>query len=318
MTGQIILAPMEGVLDPLMRDILTRVGGIDQCVAEFIRVTNTRLPESVFLRHAPELASGGQTSAGVPVTVQLLGCCPSMLALNAERAAELGAPAIDLNFGCPSKTVNRHRGGAIMLETPDEIYEIVKAVRAAVPAAIPVTAKMRLGYRNKSLALENARAIAEAGAEGLTVHARTKVEGYKPPAHWGWIARIREAVKIPVTANGEVWSREDYWRCRVESGCEDVMIGRGLIAQPNLAIEIKGRQQGNVSTGSNWCVAQEALRHYFEQLETVRPAYVQGRIKQWLHMMKPQHPEAAVLFDQVKRLQDISVLKEVLFAAPAT
>jgi len=315
MTGLIVLAPMEGVVDPLMRDVLTRLGGIDQCVTEFIRVTDTLLPDHVFLRLAPELRNGGKTAAGVPVAVQLLGSRPDMLARNAERAAQLGAPAIDINFGCPSKTVNRHRGGASLLETPDDIHEIVKTVRSAVPAALPVTAKMRLGYRDTSLALENAHAIAEAGADRLTVHARTKVEGYRPPAHWDWIARIREQVAIPVTANGEIWSWDDYRRCREISGCDDVMIGRGLIARPGLALEIKQRLRRQTPCLSDWRQALGTLRTYAERLEQTTPVLVQSRTKQWLHMMKREHAQAAVLFERIKTLHDIPLLKAALAAA---
>jgi len=314
MTGLIVLAPMEGVVDPLMRDVLTRVGGIDQCVTEFIRVTDTLLPEHVFMRLAPELANGGKTAAGVLVVVQLLGSRPDMLARNAERAARLGAPAIDLNFGCPSKTVNRHRGGASLLETPDDIHEIVKTVRSALPRTLPVTAKMRLGYHDTSLALENARAVAEAGADRLTVHARTKVEGYKPPAHWHWIARIREHVDIPVTANGEIWSWDDYQRCREVSGCDDVMIGRGLIARPGLALEIKRRRVGQPSSAGDWRHALNVVRVYLERLEQVAPVLVHGRLKQWLHMMKHEHEQAGALFERIKTLRDIPLLKQALSA----
>eukprot|EP00764_Aduncisulcus_paluster_P005168 gnl/Carplike_NY0171/18647_a29223_74.p1 GENE.gnl/Carplike_NY0171/18647_a29223_74~~gnl/Carplike_NY0171/18647_a29223_74.p1 ORF type:complete len:185 (+),score=10.99 gnl/Carplike_NY0171/18647_a29223_74:88-642(+) len=180
---------MEGVVDYTMRDLLTQVGGIDQCVTEFVRVSDRVLPAKVFRRLCPELLNGGKTPAGVPVILQLLGSDPTVLAGNARKAAKLGALGIDLNFGCPAKTVNKSKGGAVLLDTPELIHEIVKAVRIAVPEGTPVTAKMRLGNKDKSLAFDNAQAIAEAKADGLTVHARTKLEGYRPPAHWEWIAQ---------------------------------------------------------------------------------------------------------------------------------
>lgn len=318
MTAQIILAPMEGVVDPLMRALITRLGGVSSCVTEFIRVTDTLLPRSTFLRHAPELTTGGRTLSGVPVIVQLLGCRPDMLAANAVRAAELGAPGIDLNFGCPSKTVNRHRGGAALLDTPETIHAIVKAVRAAVPAAIPVSAKMRLGNRDKSLVLDNACAISEAGADALTVHARTKLEGYKPPAHWEWIARIRERIATPVIANGEIWSLEDYHRCREISGCSEVMIGRGLLARPLLALRIRLALQGQPAPADDWQTNLIVLRSYLELIAQHMPlAQVQGRIKQWVHMMRPQHPEARQLFERIKTLRDPDQLAAAL-GTPAT
>ncbi|NVK44571.1 MAG: tRNA-dihydrouridine synthase [Oceanospirillaceae bacterium] len=316
---KIVLAPMEGVVDPVMRDVLTRIGGIDLCVTEFVRISDRLLPEHVFYRLAPELHRGGCTDAGVPVVVQLLGSDPQLMAENAQRAAELGAPGVDLNFGCPAKTVNKNRGGAVLLDTPEDIHAIVSAVRAAVPAAIPVTAKMRLGNQDKSLAFENARAIREAGADGLAVHARTKLEGYRPPAHWEWIARIRETVPgIPVTANGEVWSWEDYRRCREASGCDDVMIGRGLVSRPDLARAIRRRLDGHAEEALGWRQLQPVLRGYFERMVSeMAPGYVHGRLKQWLNQMKRHYPEAEALFGEIKRLRDLDALRQALGEAEA-
>src|SRR5574343_2083948 len=142
---------MEGLLDFVLRDILTRVGGVERCVSEFIRVTDMLLPERALLRTVPELAHGARTLAGVPVWAQLLGSDPQCLAENAARLAAMGSPGIDLNFGCPAKVVNRHGGGAALLEDPDLIGRIVEAVRRAVPADMPVSAKMRLGVRDDRL-----------------------------------------------------------------------------------------------------------------------------------------------------------------------
>ena len=211
----ILLAPMEGLLDASLRDVLTRIGGITRCVSEFIRITDQLLPPQVFLRLMPELHNASRTPAGVPVRAQLLGSDPACLADNAAQLAALGAEGIDLNFGCPAKTVNRHRGGAVLLDEPDLVHAIVAAVRRAVPAHLPVSAKMRLGNQDDSRRLEAARAIADAGACELVVHARTKADGYRPPAYWHRLAQIREEISIPVIANGEIWTLADAQRCRL-------------------------------------------------------------------------------------------------------
>ena len=313
--GRVILAPMEGVVDANIRHLLTRLGGIDLCVTEFIRITDRLLPEHEFYRHATELSGDGTTPSGIPVVVQLLGSDPQALAANAYRAAHMGAPAIDLNFGCPSKTVNKHKGGAVLLDEPDLIHEIVSHVRQAVPAHIPVTAKMRLGNYDKTLAIDNACAIQAAGADGLTIHARTKVEGYKPPAHWEWIARVKEHVTLPITANGEVWSCADYARCREISGCEDVMIGRGLIARPELGLMIKSYQKGSQKEAAAWHEVIHILLDYLDLVEAMLPPkYVHGRIKQWLNMMRPQRDEASELFAVVKGMTDVTQLRAMLEA----
>ncbi len=189
------LAPMEGVMDWVFRDLITSLGGVDQVTTEFMRVTRNLHPNKVFYRYAPELHTGSRTRSGTPLFVQLLGGHPEPMAENALRASELGALGIDLNFGCPAKTVNRHDGGASLLRYPSRLHDITLAVRRAVPAHIPVTAKMRLGFEDTSLCLENATALSEAGASALAVHCRTKIQGYKPPAHWEWIQPIKERIK---------------------------------------------------------------------------------------------------------------------------
>ncbi|WP_434626869.1 tRNA dihydrouridine synthase [Chromobacterium sp. CV08] len=310
---KLVLAPMEGLVDDVMRDVLSRIGGIDLCVTEFVRVTSVLLPTRTFMRLAPELANAGKTRAGVPVRVQLLGSDAACLAENGAKAASLGAPGVDLNFGCPAPTVNRHRGGAVLLNEPELLHEIVGAVRRAVPAATPVTAKMRLGYEDKSRALECAQAIASAGADELTVHGRTKVEGYRPPAHWDWIARIREAVAIPVTANGEVWTLDDYRAIRADSGCDTVMIGRGLVACPDLALRIAG---GGPAEPMRWDAMLPWVRDFFGQCrdKSGENRYPVARLKQWLGLLKRTWPEAGYLFDEIRREQEPEIIDDILMA----
>ena len=311
---KIILAPMEGVVDYTMRDLLTQIGGIDQCVTEFVRVSDRVLPAKVFRRLCPELLNGGKTRAGTPVALQLLGSDPSVLAGNARKAAKLGAPSIDLNFGCPAKTVNKSKGGAVLLDTPELIYEIVKAVRIAVPSDTPVTAKMRLGNKDKFLAMENAQAIEEAKADGLTVHARTKLEGYRPPAHWEWIRLIKEEISIPVTANGEVWNWQDYQKCRNISGCDDVMIGRGLIAKPDLGKVIKHHQADENVKALDWQEILLIVDRYLDRVEQdIAAKYVHGRVKQWLYHLQREYTEAEVLFEKIKKIKEPSLLKLALY-----
>ena len=234
----ILLAPMEGLLDHPLREVLTAVGGIDRCVTEFIRITDQLLPERVFLRVMPELRNGSRTRAGTPVRAQLLGSDPNCLADNAARLAELGAEGIDLNFGCPAKTVNRHRGGAVLLDEPDLLHDILAAVRRAVPAHLPVSAKMRLGHRDDDNRVEAAQALATGGAGELVVHARTKLQGYRPPAFWHRVADIRAAVRVPVIANGDIVDPEGARAVLAATGADALMIGRGAFGRPWLFREI--------------------------------------------------------------------------------
>ncbi|MGB0894816.1 MAG: tRNA-dihydrouridine synthase [Parashewanella sp.] len=293
---RVILAPMEGVVDDLMRDILSTINPYDLVVTEFVRVVDNLLPEKVFLKICPELRQQGKTRSGTPVRVQLLGQQPEAMAENAVRAIDLGSNGVDINFGCPAKTVNKSKGGAILLQDPERVFQIVQAVRQAVPNEHAVTAKIRLGYEDKSKYMENALAIYEAGANELAVHARSKVDGYKPPAYWEYITEINKRLDIPVIANGEIWNKADALRCLKQTGCEAVMVGRGAISLPNLAETIKTDAQPY-----DWAQALRLMLSYTEQeLGSRKSCYYPSRIKQWFSYLNRQYPEAKTLFRELR------------------
>ena len=305
---KIILAPMEGVVDPVLRELITNVGGVDYCVTEFIRVTDRLNPDKVFYRYCPELHTNSRTASGTPVFVQLLGGKPEPIAENAHKVAELGAYGVDLNFGCPAKTVNRHDGGATLLKNPERLHHIIEKVRAAVPKDIPVTAKVRLGFNDKSYVTEIAQASETGGATWLTVHARTKEEAYRPPAHWEYIAQMKEAVSIPVIANGDIWNPEDHLRCREISGCQDTMLGRGLVARPDLARQIKTQEEL-----SPWLAWKNYLKDFMAQsLDYRNEVYAVQRMKQLTKLMGRTYPESLQLFDNIKRLKSFPEIVAVV------
>lgn len=326
---QLLLAPMEGLLDFVLRDVLTRIGGADRCVSEFIRVSGTLLPERVFLRFMPELANGSRTLAGVPVRAQLLGSDPVSVAENAAFLATLGPEGIDLNFGCPARTVNRHGGGASMLQDPESIARLVAAVRRAVPEHLPVSAKMRLGFDDRGRMRECAQAMVESGACELVVHARTKADGYRPPAYWEQIPLIREAVgpHIPIIANGEIWSVQDALRCREQSGCADLMLGRGSVADPGLALAIRAALAQGVPCVDTFADAVPAAlppllpwaqmlphmqRFWVLVCEHLTPNQRGGRLKQWLNLLRRRYPEAEAAYQQVRILTDQNAISQWL------
>ena len=312
----ILFAPMEGLLDFVLRDILTRVGGIDRCVSEFIRITDQLLPERVFTRIVPELLSGGRTFAGVPVRAQLLGSDPACMADNAERLASLGPAGIDLNFGCPANVVNRHGGGAALLREPETIYAIVAAVRRSVPAHMPVSAKMRLGYLDDSRAVECALAISQGGADEMVVHARTKAQAYRPPAYWERIADIRAAVKIPVIANGEIWTVDDARRCREISGCDSLMIGRGAVVDPGLGLAIKADMNKKVLNAVTWAQLLPCVLDFWHIVTTRLDQKAQaGRLKQWLNFLRRHYPEAEVAYQALKTINNPALVDAWLTGA---
>ena len=307
MAGRIVLAPMEGIADASFRRLLTNQGGFDLCVSEFIRIVDMKLPQKVFYRMCPELHNDCKTESGTPVRIQLLGQEPNWMAENADRAIRLGSHGLDLNFGCPSRGVNKNKGGAVLLKEPESIYQIVKTVREAVPSYQTVSAKIRLGWDCKSRCVEIAQAIESAGANELTVHARTKEEGYKPPAHWEYIKLINDAISINVIANGEVWNREDYLRCQKVSGCQDVMIGRGAVTIPNLAQHIKGAPIMPFED------IKQLMVEYGES-ETLgdKEKYFPQRLKQWFKYIIKQYPESDGLFREIRGIKRTSEIIQSL------
>ncbi|MEC9483959.1 MAG: tRNA-dihydrouridine synthase family protein [Halomonas sp.] len=295
---------MEGTIDAVTRDLLTAQAGFDWTVTEFVRVVDARLPPRVFYKHCPELlAPRVATPSGIPVHLQLLGSDPRALAANARQAVRLGATGLDLNFGCPAKTVNRHDGGASLLRDPERVHRAVAAVSNAVEGRVPVTAKVRLGFADRRLALACALAAEAGGARHLVVHARTRNEGYRPPAHWEWIARIRHRLTIPVIANGDIWTLEDYWKARSLSGCEDVMLGRGVLADPDLAHRIRHWQRtGERLAETTWTRRAGILIAYAQRQRLALPdKVVVSLLKQWLNQMRARNAQAAACFSVLRR-----------------
>jgi tRNA-dihydrouridine synthase C len=304
---------MEGVIDHTMRELLTGIGGIDRCVTEFVRVTDRLLPPRVFRRLCPELDQGGRTRHGTPVYVQILGGQPSVVADNAARAAALGAPGIDLNFGCPAKTVNRSDGGAVLLREPQRVHDIAAATRRALPAPVPLSVKVRLGFEDRSAFAEVIDAITAAGASEIIVHARTRRDGYRPPAYWSEIAGVRARTPLPLIANGEIWSPADALRCREESGSDDLMLGRGALCRPDLPRLVRSLDRDEPASPLRWEEVQPLLRHFFEvTLERHGPRHAGNPLKQWLVYLKVYYLEAALLFERVKRLRDVDSLRAAL------
>ncbi|MGD8111190.1 tRNA dihydrouridine(16) synthase DusC [Vibrio sp. TRT 17S01] len=294
---RVVLGPMEGVLDHLMREILTNINDYDLCVTEFVRVVDQVLPEHVFKRLCPELDQGSQTKSGVPVHIQLLGQDPKWMAENAVVAENLGAKGIDLNFGCPAKLVNKSKGGAALLQHPELIYRVVKACRDAVSKDIPVTAKIRLGWENPEDCFEIVDAIQSAGANELTVHARTKQGGYKASEiKWEYINQIRERFSIPLIANGEIWNYQDGQACREVTGVDSLMVCRGAFNVPNLGNVVKHNH-----APMPWYEVVELLLEYSRyEMKGDKGLYYPNRVKQWFSYLRQQYPEAAELFREIR------------------
>ena len=299
----LVLAPMEGVTDAPVRALLGANGAFTYAVSEFVRVSAGALPAKVFRRSVPELLSGAKTPSGLPVQVQILGGNPELVAETAVNAWKVGATCIDLNFGCPAPLVNTHDGGASLLRHPCRLRDIVAAVKAAVP--VPVSAKLRLGWDNINAIHENAAMAAEGGASWLTIHARTKVQGYAPPVYWQPIGKVREDLGLPVIANGDIWTLADFRRCREETGCIHYMLGRSALADPSLSFAV-ARELG-ISTlpvpSVDWLALMRGHVHWSQHYGYGVPRLMLLRLKQWLAMASKFGN--CPYFDALKRTQTI-------------
>lgn len=307
---RIYLAPMEGLADHFLRRIITGSGGYDLAFTEFVRVVDHLLPDSVFLNRAPELNNSGRTGADTPVRVQLLGNHEQAMAQNAVRAIELGSCGVDINFGCPSKTVNNSQGGAVLLKDPQTLFNIISSVRKALPAATTLSAKMRLGYDSDSHAYECASALRDGGADEITVHARTRIQGYQPPAFWHLVAGFEERLEVPITINGEIWNRDDAAQAILQARCSNLMLGRGSVRNPLLARQIR---ESHAAVHGDWQTTKQWVQQFWSDIrQSMTPRYCGGRLKQWLFHLKEEHEEAALLFESIRRIQMVEEIDKVI------
>lgn len=237
---KLILAPMDGVLDVMMREVLTSCNHYYYAESEFVRIVDRPVTAEQLYKKVPELKDhDGLTASGTPVYVQFLGQNRETIARSALLAVKMGARGIDLNFGCPAKKVNNSHGGAALLKEPELIHDICSNVREMLPAEIPVTAKMRLGYENTDNYLLLAEKIYSAGVNALCVHGRTKMDGYLPgTVKWELIGDIRRQCPVTVIANGDIFSKESAQQCAQTTGCDHLMLARGALYVPNLAAVI--------------------------------------------------------------------------------
>lgn len=306
---RIILAPMEGVLDYHVRQILTEINALDYCVTEFVRITHHKLSNRTFYRLCPELHHGGKTASGTPVRVQILGQSPEWMAENAVKAIELGSHGVDINFGCPAKTVVGSHGGAYLLQYPDQIFNIVKQVRQAIGTSEILSVKIRLGWADKSYCYEIADAIALAGANELVIHGRTKADGYQADKiDWQTIGNIKQRVDIPIIANGEIFSTQNAQDCVRQSQTSDIMLGRGILTIPNLANILRF----NEAPLSWQNVLNILMRYATTTIEDVKPLYHSARIKQWLAYFRQYYAPASDLLSQIRTLKTQKEISEHL------
>lgn len=225
------LAPMEGVGDACFRKAMASIGGFDEAVKDFLRV-----PANAHVKSLSKAYTADELSP-IPLAAQIMGSDTDLMAAMAQELVLRGAPRIDVNCGCPSNTVTGRGAGSSLLKDPNILHEVAKSVVHAV--SIPVTVKMRSGFEDISLFKENLFAAQESGVRYITLHPRTKVDGYGPPARWDLIAEAKSLLKIPVVGNGDILNVENALNMLSVTRCDALMIGRGSVINPFIFHQIR-------------------------------------------------------------------------------
>lgn len=262
----LFLAPMEGVGDYCFRKAIATIGGFDEAVRDFLRVPRNAHVKSLARQYiADELAP-------TPLAAQIMGSDPDLVAEMGKELVLRGATHIDLNCGCPSNTVTGRGAGSSLLKDPQFLNIVASSLVKAV--SIPVSIKMRSGFDDIGLFRENLLAAEESGACFITLHPRTKVEGYGPPARWDLIAQAKSLLNIPIVGNGDILTVEDALRMLDETGCDALMIGRGSVINPFIFLQIRAH-----FSGKKYCPHFDLIENYFKTYLTEMPAESSMKLK---------------------------------------
>ena len=230
LNSRVFQSPLSGVTDLVFRRIVRRYAPESMLYTEMVSAS-----ELHHRQHPPPLMDIGPNEQ--PIGIQLFDCRPDFMAEAAEKAVDAGAKMVDINMGCPVNKITRKGGGSSLLRQPEVAEAIVKAVVGAVK--VPVTVKTRLGWNDDQInILEFAQRLQDAGAMMLTLHGRTRAQGYQGKAKWEWIAKVKKALTIPVIANGDIFSVESAEQCLTLTNADGVMCSRGTLGYPFLVGEI--------------------------------------------------------------------------------
>ena len=270
----LILSPMAGVTDYTFRRLIKRRGGVGLVVSEFISVEG-------LTRHNPKSKRQMRFDEFErPFAVQIFGGQPERMAMGAEMAEEVGADILDVNCGCPAPKVVRHGGGSGLLRDLPRLETILKEIKKAI--SIPLTLKMRVGYSDASInCVEVAKMAEQCGVEHIQVHGRTKEQGYKGLANWDLIKKVKEAVSVPVSGNGDITTIEYGLRKWRESGVDGILIGRGAMQNPWIFRQLEDVLEGREPYQPDLEEKKQVLLEFFEMLREEMPEIAAlGKMKQ--------------------------------------
>ncbi len=283
-----VLAPMAGVTDTVFRRFIKNLGGCGLIMTEFTSADGLLRDQRVRGRYLHFYEDEH------PISAQLFGSNPAVLADAARLVEDVGFDLVDLNLGCPAKKVVKCNGGSGLLRDLPLIREIFEAVRKAVK--IPFTVKFRAGWNDDEIVcVELARLAESCGLGAVALHARTREQGYSGNARWEWIASVKQAVKIPVIGNGDIRSPEDACAMVAQTGCDAVMIGRSAASNPWIFRQIEQyTRTGSYDLPSD-ADRYEMIRTYFAMLVDEKVGGAEGKMKQFASWFTHGVPHGAQL-----------------------
>jgi len=269
-----VLAPMSGVTDTVFRRFIRGMGGCGLLMTEFTSADGLLRDKRVLGRYLHFYDDEH------PISAQLFGSDPQVLAEAARMVEDLGFDLVDLNLGCPAKKVVKCNGGSGLLRDLPRIGRIFETVRAAVK--IPFTVKFRAGWNDQEIiCVELARLAESCGLAAVALHARTREQGYAGTARWEWIAAVKQSVAIPVIGNGDIRTPEDASAMVAQTGCDAVMVGRTTASNPWIFRQIAQYEAGGGYEQPSDAGRYHMIRTYFRMLiEEQMPGAV-GKMKQF-------------------------------------
>jgi tRNA-dihydrouridine synthase B len=228
--SRVLQSPLSGVTDLVFRRLVRRYAPDSMMYTEMVNATGLH-----YVKQLPKIMEVDPNER--PISIQLFDCRPDFLAEAAIKAVAEGADTVDINMGCPVNKITKNGGGSSLLRQPEIAEAIVREVVKAID--VPVTVKTRIGWNDKEITiLDFAKRMEDAGAKMITVHGRTRAQGYNGNARWEWIARVKEVLSIPVIGNGDIFSIAAAVKCLEETGADGVMCSRGTLGYPFLVGEI--------------------------------------------------------------------------------